>query len=75
MSNVFSIQGYTLHRHNNELMAEDVELARRLGYSNEHDIRELIQRMLETGQLAAETVFATMAKTSEKGGRPGRCSI
>lgn len=72
MSNIISIHGYTLHRHNNDLMVEDLELARRLGYINVYNIRRLIRKMLETKQLAAETVFSSEEKTPEKGGRPGK---
>jgi hypothetical protein len=71
MSNIISINGYRLQYHNGEPMIEDLELAKRLGYELPYDIRKLIRRMLDSGQLTQEQVFATVAKTSEKGGRPG----
>lgn len=71
MSNIVSINGYRIQYHNGDPMIEDLELARRLGYELPYDIRKLIRRMLDSGQLTQEQVFATTAKTSGKGGRPG----
>ena len=71
MSNIISINGYRLQYHNGEPMLEDLELAKRLGYALPYDIRKLIRRMIENGQLTQEQVFATVANTSEKGGKPG----
>ncbi len=70
MKNTMEVRGYTLHRHNDDLMVEDLELAKRLGYERLRDIRKLIKRMLESSQIAAETVCATAAQTSAQGGRP-----
>lgn len=46
----------------------DLELAERLGYSRPRDIRQLIERMIERGQLTS--VCGTMPQTSPQGGRP-----
>ena len=62
MNNIVNIQGYTLHRHNNELMVEDLELASRSGYERPHDVRKLIARMLERGQIKSDGVFAKTSK-------------
>lgn len=70
MRNVISIQGYTLHTHNDEPMVGDIELAERLGYERPRKIRELINRMLDRGQLKPEWVCLRAGQTSEKGGRP-----
>ena len=70
MNTIMEVQGYTLHRRNDDLMVEDLELAGRLGYERPRKIRDLIKRMLESGQLAPETVCPTVGQTSAQGGRP-----
>lgn len=54
-----------------ELRVRDVDLGRRLRYANPIDIRKLVRRLMEDGKLKASEVLATVAKTSERGGRPG----
>lgn len=48
----------------------DIDLGERLRYANPIDIRKLIRRLLSDGKLNDFEVFATVAKTSEQGGRP-----
>jgi hypothetical protein len=45
----------------------DIDWAERLGYANPIDIRKLIRRLANAGRLG---VIATVAKTSNSGGRP-----
>jgi len=71
MNNIMEVQGYTLHRHNNELMIEDLELGRRLGYERPHSIRKVIRKMLEIGQIKPQEVFSIRQKPGMAGGRPG----
>lgn len=71
MSNIVSIQGYTLHTHNGEPMVGDLELAQRLGYAQAYDIRKLIKRLLDSGRISAEGIFATVANNTGGRGRPG----
>ncbi len=70
MNSIMEVQGYTLHLHNNELMVEDLELGKRLGYSEPRLIRRLIKNLLESGALRTETVCDTVSQTSPRGGRP-----
>lgn len=69
MSNIVSIQGYTLHTHNGEPMVGDLELAQRLGYSEPRMIRKLIKRLIESGRILPEGV-CTAVSQSPGGGRP-----
>jgi hypothetical protein len=46
----------------------DLELAARLGFAQQYDIRKLIKRMASSGQL--EGIVATVAKNTGKRGRP-----
>jgi hypothetical protein len=71
MSKIMSIHGYAIHYHRGEPMIADLDLAKRLGYENTYNIRPLIARMIENGQITHEQVFSTVQKTSPKGGRPG----
>ena len=65
------VNGYAVWVHNDEPMIEDFILATRLGYSEERNIRNLIRRMLERGQLQQNQVCVTATQTSSAGGRPG----
>lgn len=70
MSNIVSIQGYTLHTHNGEPMVADLELGERLGYERPRDIRRVIKSLIESGQIKPEEVRAAERKPSAAGGRP-----
>jgi len=56
--------------HNEEPTVLDLRLAELLGYNLPYDIRKLIARSMDELQRYGE-VFATVAKTSPSGGRPG----
>lgn len=71
MSNIISIHGYDIHYQNGEPTIQDLDLAKRLGYENTYNIRTLIKKMLERGQLKDGQVFCVAQKTSDQGGRPG----
>ena len=70
MSNVISIHGYTIVHHKGEPMIRDLDLALRLEYERPRDIRKLVKRMIERGQLKQDQVCAKIGQTSELGGRP-----
>lgn len=55
---------------NGEPRIRDLDLAARLGFSDPHKIRNLIERHADA--LAALGISATVAETSPKGGRPGK---
>ncbi len=54
-----------------EPTVRDVDLATRLGFERPRDIRKLVERMLAGGLLSNTEVRATVAQTSNRGGRPG----
>lgn len=58
-----TIQGYTLHDIDGEPMIEDMELAHRLGYSQPRDIRKIIKRMIETGDLRSQDYRAKSSRS------------
>ena len=70
MNTIMEIQGYTLDRHNNGLMIEDLELGRRLGYERPHSIRKVIRKMLGIGQVKPQEVFSIWRKPGTAGSRP-----
>ncbi|WP_168220226.1 phage antirepressor KilAC domain-containing protein [Azospirillum thermophilum] len=55
---------------NGEPRIRDLDLAARLGFSDPHKIRNLIERHADA--LAALGISATVAETSPRGGRPGK---
>ncbi len=62
--------GLALKDVNGEPRIRDLDLAIRLGFSDAHKIRNLIERHADA--LVALGVSATVAETSPKGGRPGK---
>jgi hypothetical protein len=70
----FSINGWPLVLVNGspEPRILDIELAKKLGYAHPADIRKLIRRLMDEGILNESEVFATVAKTSMRGGRPAK---
>jgi hypothetical protein len=52
--------------------ADDLDVAKALGFSRPHKIRDLIKRLMkEDGFLNESDVFTAAGKTSARGGRPG----
>lgn len=69
MSNIVKIENWSLAIENNEPRVRDLDLADRLGYAHPIDIRKLVRRYQNSGDLSREEVLATVAKST--GGRPG----
>jgi len=66
---IVKVNGWTLTQEGEgEPLIQDLELATRLGYARPGNIRGLIRRMEEAGQLTG--VYFTAKQTSTKGGRP-----
>jgi hypothetical protein len=61
---VLQVDGFALQRaaSDGEFRVRDVDLAERLGYDQPRDIRKLIARMVETGELAGIQSRATVAR-------------
>lgn len=64
MQGVMNIQGYTLHDIDGEPMIEDMELAVRLEYSQPRDIRKIIKRMIDAGNIKPTDYRATVARVN-----------
>lgn len=62
MSNIVSINGYPVQYHNGEPEIDDLSIADRLEYAQHRDIRKLIKRMINNGQLTESHVRATVAR-------------
>jgi len=71
MSNVISIQGYDLHLIDDKPMVKDLDLAERLGFSRDRDIRKIIKRLIDSGSIMVNEVCDTVAQTPS-GGRPSK---
>jgi hypothetical protein len=60
---VIHVDGFPLHREaDGEFRIRDVDLAERLGYDQPRDIRKLLSRMVETGELSGIHMRATVAR-------------
>lgn len=67
---VLHVDGFALSREANdtEFRVRDIELAERLGYDQPRDIRKLISRMVESGELTGVLKRATVARMKNKHG-------
>lgn len=63
---VLQVDGFALHREarDGEFRVRDIDLAERLGYDRPRSIRELIARMIETGELYGVHERRTVRRTS-----------
>lgn len=60
---MLAVDGFSLERGDDgEIRVRDIDLAERLGYERPRDIRKLIERMSETGELSAFQRRATVAR-------------
>ncbi len=66
---VLHVNGFAMHREpaDGEFRIRDIELAERLGYDQPRDIRKIISRMVETGELSGIQMRATVALIEKRG--------